>query len=151
MCSTFERLQARAPALGLTIQSLEGRHKEELESVLEAAAQKHSGALVVPAGLYTRLGPRIAEFAVKNRIPVFSLSSRSVRKHFGLLAYAPDWNQMNRRAAWYVDQILKGATPADLPVERPRKFNLVVNLKTAKQLGITIPPAVLYRADKVIK
>ncbi|MEE8291699.1 MAG: ABC transporter substrate binding protein, partial [Candidatus Tectomicrobia bacterium] len=83
--------------------------------------------------------------------PVFSLSYGSVRRHFGLLAYAPDWADMNRRAATYVDKILRGAKPADLPVQRPAKFRLVVNLKTAKQLGISIPPKILYRATKVIK
>ncbi len=148
---TLRRLQSMAPTLGLTIQSLEFRHSKELETALEAAAQERAGALMVPAAMYNRLGQRIAEFAVKNRVPVFSLSFGSVEKHFGLLAYAPDWIDMARRAATYVDKILRGAKPADLPVQRPTKFRLVVNLKTAKQLGITIPPNVLYQATKVIK
>ncbi len=137
-----------APALGLTIQSL---NANELESALDAAAQERVGALVVPASTYTRLGQRIAEFAAKERVPVFSLSYGSVRRHFGLIAYGPDWRDMNRRAAMYVDKILRGAKPADLPVQRPTKFRLVVNLKTAKALGITIPPTVLYKATRVIK
>ena len=148
---TFRKAQAVAPALGLTIQSLSLRHAEKLESALEAAAQERAGALVVPAAMYSRLGHRIARFAVKNRVPVFSLSSGSLEKHFGLLAYAPDWSDMARQAATYVDKILKGAKPWDLPVQRPAKFRLVVNLKTAKQLGITIPPNILYQATKVIK
>ncbi len=148
---TLKGLQAMAPALGLTIQSLSLRHAEKLESALEAAAQERAGALVVPAAMYSRLGHRIARFAVKNRVPVFSLSSGSVEKHFGLLAYAPDLSDMARQAATYVDKILKGAKPWDLPVQRPAKFRLVVNLKTAKQLGITIPPNILYQATKVIK
>ena len=148
---TLRGLQSIAPALGLTIQSLELRHAEDIESVLEAATQERASALVVPAQMYSRLGKRIAEFAAENRVPVFSLSYGSVEKHFGLLAYAPDWREMGRRAAIYVDKILKGAKPWDLPVQRPAKFRLVVNLKTAKQLGITIPPNILYQATKVIK
>ena len=148
---TLRGLQAMAPALGLTIQSLILRHADELESELEAAAQERAGALIVPASTYTRLGRRIAEFAAEYRMPVFSLSYGSVRRHFGLISYGPDWADMNRRAATYVDKILRGAKPADLPVQLPAKFRLVVNLKTAKALGITIPPTVLYKATRVIK
>ncbi len=98
-----------------------------------------------------RFKRRIAEFTAKNRVPVFSVNWLLVEKHFGLLGYQHDTRDMFRRAATYVDKILKGAKPADLPVQRPQKFRLLVNLKTAKQLGITIPPSILYRADKVIK
>ncbi len=155
---TFRAAQAVAPGLGLTLQSLELRHKggsmektaEELESRLAAAVQEQAGALVVMSRLYRTFGRRIAEFSAKNRVPVFSVSG-AVKKYSGLLQYAPDWSDMTRRAATYVDKILKGAKPADLPVERPAKFILFVNLKTAKQLGITIPPSILYRADEVIK
>ena len=154
----FRAIQAVAPAMGLTIQSLDFDHirkaelrPEKLESVLEAAAQERAGALLVTGSTYSRFGQQIAEFSAKNRVPVFSLSYGSVEKHFGLLAYAPDWREMGRRAAIYVDKILKGAKPWDLPVQRPTKFRLVVNLKTAKQLGITIPPNILYQATKVIK
>jgi putative ABC transport system substrate-binding protein len=148
---TLRGLQAVAPALGLTIQSLSARHAEELESALEAAAQEQAGALLVSGSTYSRFGRPIAEFSAKNRMPVFSANWPRVEKHFGLLGYGPDWSDMYRRAATYVDKILKGAKPADLPVQRPVKFNLAVNLKTAKQLGITIPPSILFRADKVIK
>ncbi len=148
---TLRGLQATAPALGLTIQSLSARHAEELESALEAVAQDRAGALLVAGSLHSRFKRPIAKFAAKNRVPVFSPNWPLVEKHFGLLGYGPDWPDMYRRAATYVDKILKGAKPADLPVERPTKFNLVVNLKTAKQLGLTIPPEVLYRATKVIK
>ena len=101
--------------------------------------------------MYTILGQRIAVFATKNRMPVFSAQGAAVEKHFGLLAYTYSTNDRSRRAATYVDKILKGAKPADLPVERPRKFDLLINLKTAKQIGVTIPQSVLFRADKVIK
>ena len=147
---TFKKAQAVAPALGLMIQSLALRNAEELESLLEGAVQEQAGALVVMGRMYANLGPRIAEFAAKNRMPVFSVHIPSVKK-FGLLAYAYDGTDMFRRSATYVDKILRGAKPEDLPVQRPVKFDLVVNLKTAKQLGITIPPNVLYRATKVIK
>jgi len=144
-------VQAVAPALGLTIQSLEFRPGEEIERVLEAAVQERAGALMVVTGMYRSSGRQIAEFAAKNRVPSFSISRRSVGRYFGLIGYGPYWPDMYRRAATYVDKILKGAKPEDLPVQRPVKFNMVVNLKTAKQLGITIPPEVLYRATKVIK
>jgi len=137
-------LQATAPALGLTIQSLAAQHAEELESALEAAAQEGAGALLVSGVTYGRFKRRIAEFAAKNRVPVFSVNWHRVKTHFGLLGYGPDWRDMYRRATTYVDKILKGAKPADLPVQRPAKFNLLVNLKTAKALGIKIPPNVLY-------
>ena len=148
---TSRGLQATAPGLGLTVQSFGVRRAEELESALGAVAHERAGALLVTGSTYTRFGRQIAEFSAKNRVPVFSVSTRSFKKHFGLLAYQWDSNVMYRGAATYVDKILKGAKPADLPVQRPVKFNLVINLKTAKQLGITIPPSILYRADKVIK
>ncbi len=147
----FSATQAIAPTLGLTIQSLAYRHPEEFESALEAAAQERAGALVVPSSIYNIFGRQIAAFAAKNRVPVFSTSRSGVKERFGLLAYIPAWSDMFRGAATYVDKILRGANPADLPVQRPVKFNLIINLKTAKQLGITIPPSILYRADKVIK
>ena len=155
---SFKAVQAVAPAFGLTLQSLELNHyleaevrSEKLDAALEAAAKERAGALVVMPAMYTILGPRIAAFASKKRIAVFSAQGQAVEKHFGLLAYTYSTSDMSRRAATYVDKILKGAKPADLPVERPRKFDLLINLKTAKQINLTIPPKVLARADRVIR
>ena len=93
---------------------------------------------------------RIAEFAAKHRVPTIH-HAKGFTEAGGLMSYGPDPTDMYRRAAILVDKILKGAKPADLPVERPTKFDLVINLKAAKALGITIPPSILFRADKVIK
>ncbi len=139
---TLRALQDTGPTLGLTIQPFES---------LGAVAQERPGALLVQGTRHSRYRRQLAELTAKNRVPVFSPNWPLVEKHFGLLGYGPDWVDMYRRAARYVDKILKGAKPANLPVERPVKFNLVINLKAAKQLGITIPPEVLYRATKVVK
>ena len=93
---------------------------------------------------------RILEFAAENRLPTMHMDKEPVEAG-GLMSYGPNVPDLFRRAATYVDKILKGAKPADLPVERPIKFELVINLKTAKQIGVTIPPNVLVRADKLIK
>ena len=146
-----EALQTAAPSLALTIKSFEFRGNAEFESALQAVARERLGAMIVPGSTYVSYGPRIAEVAAKTRMAVFSINQINVETHFGLLAYGPDFLDMHRRAATYVDKILKGAQPADLPVQQPSKFNLIVNLKTARQLGITIPPVVLLQATKAIE
>jgi putative ABC transport system substrate-binding protein len=105
---------------------------------------------VVPSRLTSLRRPQIAGFALKARIPMAS-GWREFAEAGGLLSYGPNREQIARRIAYYVDKIVKGAEPADLPVETPTKFELVINLKTAKQIGLTVPQSVLYRADKVIK
>lgn len=148
---TFEKVKAAAPVLGLTIQSLALQKPEELEGLLDEAARLRAGALIVMGRMYTRFGPQIGRFATEQRVPVFSVSKPEVEKHFGLLAYAQDTRDMFQRAATYVDRILKGAKPMDLPVQLPQKFTLVLNMRTAKALGIAIPPSILIRADELIR
>ncbi len=156
---TFRVARDVAPALGLTLQSLELRRKgrsmkqraEELESRLTAAIQERAGAMVVVSRSYVPFLRRVAEFEAKNQVPVFSILPSVVSKHFGVLGYAPDFKDMARRAATYVEKVLKGAKPEDLPVQLPQKFRFLVNLKRANQLGITIPPTVLYQATEVIR
>ncbi len=148
---TLRAARSMAPAMGLTIQSLEVRNPGGIESALKAAAQERAGALLVMGRAHRFHGRQIAAFSLKHRVPVFSILAAAVKKYSSLLAYAPDWNAMAREAATHVDMILKGAKPGEIPVGRPKKFDLIVNLKAAKALGVTIPPELLFRATKVIK
>jgi len=123
----------------------------DLEGAFRAAAKGRASALItVRNPALTRHTKRIVDLAIKNRLPSMFESPDYVEAG-GLVSYAADYNEIFRRAAVFVDKILKGAKPADLPVEQPTKFEFVINLKTAKQIGLTIPPNVLVRADKVIK
>jgi putative tryptophan/tyrosine transport system substrate-binding protein len=147
----LKELHDSAQALGLKIQSLEVSSAEDLERVFQAAAKERVGALTVgPDPLLTASRKKILELAAKNRLPAIYAWKEYVEDG-GLMSYASNLPDLYRRAATYVDKILKGRTPADLPVEQPTKFELVINLKAAKQIGLTIPPNVLARADKVIK
>ena len=147
-----ELLPADARALKLTIQSWEIRAVDDFEKVFAALnKQRPDGLYALTAGGVMRPnGKRIAGFALKSQLPSV-YSNREAVEAGGLMYYGADLADRNRRVAYYVDKILKGAKPADLPVEQPTKFELVINLKTAKQIGLTIPPNVLVRADKVIK
>jgi putative ABC transport system substrate-binding protein len=145
------QVQTVARPLGLTIQSWEVRGTDDFESVFAAMGKQR------PDGVYVAGGPlmnanerRIVGFALKSRLPSVYDRNEAVEAG-GLISYGTDRLHQYRRAAIYVDKILKGAKAGDLPVERPTKFELVINLKTAKQIGLTIPPNVLVRADKVIK
>ena len=153
--SQARRFNAALPdarALGLTLQSLKFGNAKEFETAFEAVVRERTEALFVPGGMWNSHGRRISAFAAQNRLPLVSNVARAVKKNtFGLMAYGPDFPSVYRRSASYVDRILKGAKPADLPVELTRKFALTINLKTAKALGITIPPDLLLRATKVIK
>ena len=106
--------------------------------------------LVLNDPVFTAQRKQIADLSAKHRFPTVS-GTREYTEVGGLMAYGPSFPDMYRRAAYYVDRILKGTKPADLPVEQPMKFELIINLKTAKQIGLTIPPNVLARADKVIR
>jgi putative ABC transport system substrate-binding protein len=146
-----EVLPAAARALGLTLQPWEVRRADGFEKIFAALSKER------PDGLYLTGGPvmnanqkRTVGFALKSRLPSMYRSREAVDAG-GLMSYGADQADNYRRVAYYVDRILKGAKPADLPVEQPTKFELVINLKTAKQIGLTIPQSVLYRADKVIK
>jgi ABC-type uncharacterized transport system substrate-binding protein len=147
----FKEIEVAARPLGVHLQSLEVRSLDELESAFKAATRgKAAALLVLPTTILSTRTKQIAELSAKNRLPTMFATSQCMDAG-GLMSYGPDYADLWRRAATYVDKILKGAKPADLPVEQPMKFELVINLKTAKQIGLTIPPNVLARADRVIK
>jgi len=147
----WKEMQAAAQVLGLKLQSLEVRSANDFDSAFEAALRERAQALITtPEPLINTHLKRIVEFAAKNRLPAMYAGPEVVDAG-GLMSYAPDYTHQYRRAAVFVDKILKGARPADLPVEQPIKFEFIINLKAAKQIGVTIPPNVLARADKVIR
>jgi putative ABC transport system substrate-binding protein len=152
LATSFNGYETAARALKITLQSLEVRGPNpDLEGAFRDAAKGRVSALITATNRvllpYTK---KIADLAIKNRLPSM-YEARQYVEAGGLVSYSANEAESFRRAAYYVDRILKGAKPADLPVEQPMKFELVINLKTAKQIGLTIPPNVLARADKVIR
>jgi putative tryptophan/tyrosine transport system substrate-binding protein len=147
----FRNIEAAAGALGVEMQSVQVRNAADLGSAYAVLARQSPDALLTLATPLTYSHRRkIAAFAAKNRLPsMFSL--REFVEDGGLMSYGSDFADLNRRAAGYVDKILRGANPGDLPVEQPTKFALVVNMRTANALGITISPSLLARADEVIE
>ena len=148
----YNQTEAAARSLGLQLQSVEATRPEDLDHAFSAITERRAQALIV-----TSINPvtfanreRIVRFALRNRPPSM-YANRDYVDAGGLMSYGPHFADSYRRAATYVDKILRGAKPADLPVEQPTRFELVVNLKTAKALGITFPPSVLIRADQVIQ
>jgi putative tryptophan/tyrosine transport system substrate-binding protein len=140
-----------ARELSLQLHSMEVNSADQYESVFKEAIKARSDALVVTSGSINNSNQKgIADLAAKHRLPAISRWEEFVDSG-GLLSYGPDETERYRRIAYYIDKILKGAQPADLPVEQPKKVKLVINLKTAKQIGVTIPPIVLARADRVIR
>jgi ABC-type uncharacterized transport system substrate-binding protein len=147
----LQEIQSAARSLALTLQPWEVRAADGFEKVFAAINKERSGGLyVLPGPLMNANQNRIVGLASKSRLPSV-YGNREIVVAGGLMSYGADRVDSYRRVAYYVDKILKGAKPADLPVEQPKKFELVINLKTAKQIGITIPQRVLGRADKVIK
>jgi len=143
--------ETTARSLGLQLQVHEVQRHDELAGAFAAMTREHAGAVLLPGdSLFFHHGTQIAELAIKSRLPALYGVRENVEAG-GLMSYGPSTVAAWRRAAFFVDRILKGAKPADLPVEQPTKFELVVNLKTAKALGLTIPPSLLLRADQVIE
>ena len=136
--------------MGVRLQPLEARNPQEIDSAFAAMTTERPGALLIlPDGLFLSQRRQIAELAMKRRLPsIYGQTEYS--EAGGLMAYSANFLDVQRRAATFVDKILKGAKPGDLPVELPTKFELVINLMTAKAIGLTIPPALLQRADRII-
>lgn len=149
--SEWKDIEMAAPSMGVKLQLFDVRNPEGLEPALTAASHEHADGLIVSQdGLFQAYRKQVAELAAKYRLPAIYRSMESVEAG-GLMAYGPNYPDLYRRTAVYMDKIFKGAKPGDLPVEQPTKFELIINLKTAKALGITIPPPLLLRADEVIE
>jgi putative ABC transport system substrate-binding protein len=147
----LKEIQTAARALGVTVQPWEVRVAEDFDNVFAAMGKQRPDGLQMLGGPLMRAdGKRIVGFAAKSRLPSVYTNSEFVDAG-GLMSYGADLADSYRRVAYFVDKILKGAKPADLPVEQPKKFELIINLKAAKQIGLTIPPHVLARVDKVIR
>jgi ABC-type uncharacterized transport system substrate-binding protein len=147
----FMEAQLAAPALSVQLQYLEVADPKDIEIAFQAATQKRTDAVVILGSpLLNSHRAQIVELAAKSRLPA-TYSRPEYVEDGGLMTYGANINDLFRRAATYVDKILKGAKPADLPVEQPKKFEFIINLRAAKQIGLTIPPNVLARADRVIR
>jgi len=146
-----EDLKAAAPSLAIELSFVSARTPEEFGPAFSAMSRAHAEALyVLPDAFFVSHRATLLKLASKARLPVISVT-RQFADAGALMSYGPNFGDLFRRSAGYVDKILKGAKPADLPIEQPTKFELVVNLKTAKALGITIPQSILLRADEVIR
>ena len=148
--SHVKETEIAARALGIQLQSLEARGPEDLENAFRIARKNAQAMIVVATGGMINDQQRILDLVAKTRLPVMYTNPEPVITG-GLMSYAADLPALARGATEYVDRIFKGTKPADLPVQQPKKFEFVVNLKAAKQIGVTVPPNVLARADKVIR
>ena len=149
--SIWQETERAARLLRVQLHRLEVRAPDALEGGLTTVLRGHAdGLMVVPDPLLQQQRGRIVDFALRHRIPVIA-EMKAFAEAGSLMTYGPSLPEMNRRLAYYVDRILKGAKPGDLPIERPDKFELVLNLKTAQALGLTMPPSILVQADEVIQ
>jgi putative tryptophan/tyrosine transport system substrate-binding protein len=149
--SQLREAEAAARTLGVRLQTLEARNPQEIDNAFAAMTRERAGALLILGdAIFTNQRRQIAELAMKERLPAMSHFAE-LAEAGGLMAYGANFLALERRAATYIDRILKGAKPADLPVEQPTKLELVINLRTAKAIGLTIPPSLLQRADQVIE
>jgi len=147
----FGAIQAVAPTVGVELRPIDTRNVDEIESAITAFAEDSGGGIIVtgsPAATVHRKA--IVALAARHHLPGVYYT-RYFATEGGLISYGPDFVDQFRRAAGYVDRILRGEKPADLPVQAPTKYELVINLKTAKALGLTVPPSLLARADEVIE
>ena len=143
-------VKAAGRSLGVQLQFLEARSPSDFDGAFAAMTKERAGALLVVAdSMFILHRARLAELAAKNRVPLLGYSD--LVEAGGLMSYGPSLPDLGRRAATYVDKILKGAKPGDLPIEQPTKLHLIINLKTARAIGLTIPPSLLLRADQVIE
>jgi putative ABC transport system substrate-binding protein len=151
--TSLEVVRNTAPKLGLKLAEKPIKSAgEAVESLLSISKETTDGIFIIGSGLFAEPCKRIATIAMQKRLPLWGcLGAAGTAEQGALSSYEPDGYRVGHRGAWYVDRILKGTKPQDLPVEAPTKFELVINLKTAKQIGLTIPQSVLYRADKVIR
>jgi putative ABC transport system substrate-binding protein len=151
MRDMLKETEVAAQTLGVQLQVLEARSPEDFDTAFSAMVTNSAKALIVfPSPMFYVAHRRLVDLAAKHRLPTIYTSKENVAAG-GLMSYGTSIPDLSRRAATYVDKILKGAKPGDLPVEQPTKFEFVINLKTAKALGLTIPPSVLARADEVIQ
>ncbi len=147
----FEEIQKAGERLSIHLQALKIRQPEEIDSAINSAISSKAGALItLPDPLTNTHGSRIVALATKRRLPTM-FTQRPPVDAGGLISYGPSYTDLFRRAAGYVDKIIKGSKPSDLPVEQPIKFELIINVKTAKALGLTVPQELLLRADEVIE
>ena len=148
---TLKETEVVARSLALKLQLQEAKELDDLNRTFEAINKARPGALIVTGGPFGSANrKRVVEFAAKSRLPAIYYRQEFVADG-GLMSYDANPNDLARRAAVFVDKILKGTKPAEIPVEQPMKFKFIINLKAAKQIGLTIPPNVLVRADRVIK
>ncbi len=147
----LKEIELAAGALKVKLQYLDVLSSKDIETAFRAAAKRRAdGVVMLGSAVFNTHRIQIVELAVKSRLPV-TYSGRQYVEDGGLVTYGLSYLDLDRRAATYVDKILKGAKPANLPVEQPTKFEFIINLKAAKQIGLTIPQSMLYRADKVIQ